>query len=190
MECEHILYVMRHFETEENSSGVFMGHRDYQIIHKTPTVILPDSVKKNRSIKTFCSPLTRAMQSANVLMNNFTEINWHFEILDSLKERGLGEFEGQYKYLLNGNRKYFDELKRLDLSTTPLGAESFVDFRDRVLQCIPIIENALLTQDVLLITHLQVLRVLESYYLKTDLSQWYNISYTTGRIVRLNNEKS
>mgnify|MGYP001831616568 FL=1 len=191
MEYKHNLYVMRHFGTKENSNGVFMGQRDCAInTNAVFNVKIPDSFTYNKKIKLFCSPLRRAVQSASILMKNYPFIDWDLEVMDFLKERSLGEFEGKYKCLLNGNREYFDEMKRLDLKTTPPGGESFDEFRSRVLQVIPVIECALIENDVLLVTHLQVIRTIETYYFDRDLSQWYSMFYSMGEIVRLDNEKS
>lgn len=186
---EHTLYLMRHFPTEANVNEMFMGQQELP-------AILPPNISSNypaewkgdtgKRVYIMCSPLLRARQTAKYLVAQFSKIQWTKEIIPALSERCLGDFEGLYKSMLNANDYYFCDHK-LILDNTPPNAEPFDSFINRVLSVVPRIDNTLLSQDVLIISHMQVLRTLIGYYRGYSLEEiknnWYSIQINNGEII-------
>ncbi|MFM8453427.1 MAG: histidine phosphatase family protein [Gammaproteobacteria bacterium] len=85
-------YYVRHGETEWNSNSLCQGGQDIKLSCKGRD----DAAKlrfffQNKKIrKIFSSPLQRARETANIIANHSLEV----KILDGLKERIFGLFEG------------------------------------------------------------------------------------------------
>ena len=189
---EHTLYLMRHFQTEANINGMFMGQQDLPAI--LPVHISNDypaewKIDTGKKVYIMCSPLLRTLQTAEYIITKFSKIEWTKEIIPALSERCLGDFEGLSKSMLNTNDYYFRNNK-LILNSTPPNAEHIDSFIKRVISVAPRIDNILSTQDVLIISHVQVLRTLIGYYrgysLEETKNNWYSIQIKNGEIIRIN----
>lgn len=190
---EHSLYLMRHFPTEANVNGIFMGQQELPaILPKNISNDYPAEWKTNTGKKVYimCSPLFRALQTAEYLMTQFSKLEWKKETIPALSERCLGNFEGLSKSMLSANDYYFCDYK-LILDKTPPNAEPIDIFIKRVLSVVSKIDNILLSQDVLIISHMQVLRTLIGYYrgysLEETKKNWYSIQINTGEVICINN---
>lgn len=190
---EHTLYLMRHFSTEANVNGIFIGQQDLPAIlpvHINFDYPVEWNIDAGKRVHIMCSPLLRTLQTSEYLIAQFSKLQWTIEVIPALSERGLGDFEGLSKSMLNENDFYFYKHK-LILDNTPPNAEPIDVFIKRVLSSVSRIDNALISQDVLIVSHMQVLRTLIGYYQGFSLEQmkkkWYSIQINNGEIICVNN---
>jgi len=117
---------IRHAPTIANKEGIFMGIQDVscdvQVLEKS-TLKFTD-VEKNI---VYCSPLTRAVKSAEYIFPNTPII-----IDQRLIEKNLGEWAGQSKeYLRKTIPEAFLGSGHLNPLYIPKGGESFEDLKSR-----------------------------------------------------------
>lgn len=119
-------YFIRHGQTDWNVAQKSMGQQDIPL-NNSGIIQARNAAKKlkNLEIKTICvSPLSRAKNTAfiinEILQCPIIEI-------ENLQECCWGIYEGSYKD--NGDRN-----DRWLKGETPVGAESFIDFFERVMQ--------------------------------------------------------
>ena len=175
------LFVARHLATAQNKTAIFMGQGDYDVFDPNEYV---DTFELNgiNECLLLSSPLRRAIQTSQDIMSQKKDVVWTFMLYDPIKERGLGEFEGKPKAELNNNPKYFVN-KKIRLDVTPPGAEPFDLFTHRVINGSQYIFDCLKKSDVLLVTHLQVIRTLICYMNNISYDKWYDIQMPYGKVV-------
>lgn len=190
---EHTLYLMRHFPTEANDNEIFMGQQDLPAIlpkHINSDYPVEWKIDVGKKVHIMCSPLLRTLQTSEYLITQFSKLEWTIEVIPTLSERCLGDFEGLPKSMLNTNDFYFYKHK-LVLDNTPPNAEPIDIFIKRVLSIVSRVDDILLSQDVLIISHMQVLRTLIGYYRGFSLAEmkknWYSIQINNGEIICVNN---
>ena len=175
---ENRLYVMRHFKTYANENDIYMGQTEWPINYDN--ICFDNTLFENvASCYLISSPLLRAVQSAKYVIEKTDKTKWVFETSDLIKERGLGKFEGKIKSSINKNPIYFYD-KKLILHSTPPRGESIFDFCKRVNQIKPYIRYRLQYDNVLLVSHLQVLRALLCKNVNEET--WYNTTFMNGEI--------
>lgn len=182
MEMNKHWFSMRHFLTDEYRNDIYMGQQQYPICN---TNIVTNGLIENLDECTiFASPLKRSVQTVEYIVKTFSETKFYVVYLDQLKERGLGDFEGKPKSPIRNNTEYFVD-KKFIVTKTPPNGESFYDFRLRVEETVPIIMDELRERNVLVVSHLQTLRMIrfcvESLY---DYDNWYDINYVHGEVVQ------
>ena len=181
---EYRLFMMRHFATFENDNDIYMGQLDYSV---NPARM---NLKAGGFVGIDCchlisSPLKRAVESAYYVMNRFSLIKWEFETNDLLKERCLGEFEGKKKSAIKSGKsgdKYFFN-NQLILQETPPGAEGIDSFCARVNSFKKYLDKCLASNNVLLVTHVQVMRALLCDNISND--KWYSMFFSHGEIIEV-----
>ena len=121
---------LRHLPTANNLSDVFLGRLDLDCDKEYIKNVDVDGLKTqlNGVSAVYCSPLKRALQTANLVFENCDKI-----IDNRLIERDLGEWSNVSKQKLrvecpNG----FYSNGRLKFSYTPKGGENFEDVIKRV----------------------------------------------------------
>ena len=176
---------MRHFKTLSNANGIYMGQLEIPIKYPPDITDVMSHSELFNSALLLSSPLLRGRQTAEYICNLFPEKNITIVYSDALKERSLGDFEGRIKSELNGDKNYYDEHKQLLLDKTPPGAEPIPVFLERVDSIIPQIQSYLTMNNVIIISHLQVLRALTCKLGFSNISEWYSITYSYGEIIRL-----
>lgn len=175
---------MRHFVTQEYLNGIYMGQQQYKICNTDiKTNGLLDKIKE---CTIFSSTLARCTQTVDYVISTYSDINFRVVYSNNLVERGLGEFEGKSKILIRKDKKYFNDGLFIVEKTPPKG-ESLTDFRSRVNSEVQIIKEESKHTNILVISHLQVLRMIkfcidESF----DYTNWHNIQYLHGEITREN----
>lgn len=175
---------MRHFLTEEYLNNIYMGQQHYSICN---TDIKTNGLLERLNYCTiFASPLERSQQTVEYVINTYNGINFNVVYLDGLKERGLGDFEGKPKGQIRSNPEYFIDGKFIVTKTPPNG-ENFLNFRKRVDDTVKIILKEYKKNDILVISHLQTLRMIKysvsNIYTYED---WHNINYVHGEVVQEN----
>ena len=176
------LIYMRHFLTEAYKDNIYMGQSDYAICNTV--IINKDALSEMGSCLLLSSTLLRARQTANYIIEQFSNINFTIKLLSELVERGLGDFEGKEKSVVKQNTDFFSN-GNLKFELTPPNGEAFCDFHERIKKAYTKIEFAKRENNVLVISHLQALRML--YFIATgnegDYSKWYDINYKHGEMV-------
>ena len=172
---------MRHFLTEQYRNNIYMGQQQYPICNTD--IITHGLLDALQDCSIFASPLKRSMQTVEYVVKTFDFINFKIKYLDGLAERGLGDFEGKPKEPIRKNAEYFINGKFIVTKTPPNG-ESLSHFRGRVEKAVKEISIAKHTQNILVISHLQTLRMI--YFCVNNLYDydiWHSINYSHGELV-------
>ncbi len=141
------IYLIRHGETEDAEPVRYKGHLDVPLSEKGITqmrqlaryIVKDSSSCSNRLSAIYCSDLSRAMKSAEIIAEPF---GLEPIIMPELRERNFGEWEGMtFKEI---EEKWPDAFKRWannPLKHSPLGGESTTEVRDRVIKALNRILN-------------------------------------------------
>lgn len=113
------LYIVRHGKTDWNVKGLLQGSADIDINEDgiNEAKELAKNINLNKIDICICSPLSRAKQTADILINGKKEIIYD----DLLVERGFGDHEGkkinfdlivpQWDYKLNDSTHNIESLQ-------------------------------------------------------------------------------
>ncbi|MBQ3145596.1 MAG: histidine phosphatase family protein [Clostridia bacterium] len=155
------IYIVRHGQTDANKKGIFQGRMDIELNEEGRKQV-QELANKLRGIKIdyiLCSPLKRAMQTAEII----SEINGiPVKINDKLIERSFGDMEGK-KPTEDFN---IDILTNLDINYDKHEIESIKDLLKRVNEIIKKIEKEYFDKDIILVTHAGVAQAILSYFEK------------------------
>lgn len=172
---------MRHFVTQEYLNDIFMGQQQCEICN---TDIKTNGLLDNLSKCTiFASTLMRSRQTVDYVVSNYQNVDFTVIFSDNLIERNLGIFECKNKASIRTNLTYFDDGKFI-VEKTPPGGESINDFRSRVNKEVQIIKKEFSNNNILVISHLHVLRMI--FLCMHDIfvyDQWHKLNYIHGEIV-------
>lgn len=173
---------MRHFMTHEYLNDIYMGQQQCKICN---TELQNGSLIEDLSQCTiFASTLLRSKQTVDFMLSKYHNIDFKVIFSENLIERGLGDFEGKKKSYIRSNRNFFINDK-FNVEKTPPNGESLIDFRLRVNNEVKIIKNEFKHSNILVISHLQVLRMIRFCVLERyDYVNWHNINYIHGEVVR------
>ena len=155
-----MIYFIRHGETEYNKDARFQGHLDIPL-NKVGVLQAQTALEKSKQLnfdKIYCSPLSRARQTAEI-------INTHHNVKliedDRLKEIYMGSLQGRMFKDLS------DEEKRLAFSTPEyFGGETHEQLCSRVISFFKEIENS--TENILIVSHGGIYRALYKYLNNLD----------------------
>lgn len=155
------LYLVRHGETEGSEVKRYKGSIDVPLSEKgieqvrTASAFISAEVQKNGSAKVnsnlpnfqasgltavYCSPLSRAIKSAEIIAEPF-ELSP--VVMTDLRERSFGIWEGMS--FIEIKEKYPEEFEAWannPLKYSPVGGESTIEVRDRVIKALDIILNS------------------------------------------------
>jgi len=188
------IYFIRHGQTDWNAEGRYQGQKDIALNDlgraqaKNNGVLLADLFAKN-SIKAsdvdwFVSPLSRAIETMDIVQQAFSSDTNKVQIDNSLIEVSFGEFEG---FLHNDLTSSFAKRgKRGEefWQYRPKNGESYVDLLDRVTPFI-----ASLKKPSVIVSHggiARVFRHLVADYAKTKTVNW---SVPQDEILHFSNAK-
>lgn len=113
------LYIVRHGQTEWNAKGIIQGNSDIELneLGKRQAYELASKLDLSDIDICICSPLKRARQTADILVNNKIDIIYD----ESIVERGFGNYEGksieadfiykQWNYELNDSSEGMESVK-------------------------------------------------------------------------------
>lgn len=159
------IYLIRHGETDLNKAKCFYGSLDVSINNtgKRQAMSLKEAFLEINPDNIFISGKKRTKETADIVFPNQAKI-----IEERFAEKGFGEWEG-----LDANeieKLYPEEWQKwLDnpFGYTPPEAESFSEFKKRVLTAYQEIV-ATTTDNVVIISHLGVIRTIVSYASSID----------------------
>ncbi len=173
------LIIVRHGETAWNAADIFRGRVNIGLSENgLPQVNLLSQYLSQKTIQAvYCSPLNRAMQTAEIVArpHGLTPIPD-----DNLTDLDFGEWEGVSRQEVKARYKdlYEKWLERPDLEQIP-GGESLEDARRRSLKAIDDIMAKYKDTTVAIITHRVVTKILECALLGMDNSHFWNIEHDT-----------
>ena len=173
---------MRHFATTEYLEGIYMGQQQYPICN---TNITTNGLLENlKSCTIFASTLKRSIQTVEYVVDKYTDITFEVTYLNELIERGLGDFEGKDKHAIRKKYEHFFD-EKLIVTKTPPNGESLSDLRKRVDSVVWSISDFAQKRNVLIISHLQTLRMIRYCITKSyDYSAWHSINYAHAEVVK------
>lgn len=162
MKCYYV-YLIRHGMTEANLKGQYAGFLDVEVCEEGKKKL--ELLKKNYEYpevqEYYSSPLTRCIQTANIIYPNKEII-----INENLKEQNFGDWEGKTTKELSGDINFKKWLENSCENSTPNG-ESLEEFRTRLFTGFEEIINSLITRKVMsacIFTHGGVIMNLMSKY--------------------------
>lgn len=153
---------LRHGETDWNRQGILQGFTDIPLNEQgRAQAKAAIDILRNQSIdRIVCSPLSRARETMEIINADLRKpVSFH----DGIRERHFGAFEGQSPEEITRMRsEMMASGAALEESGYPCppGAETYADFRDRIITAIHDELHATPEQAVMFVCHGGVYRVL------------------------------
>lgn len=122
-----ILFV-RHGQTQLNAEGRWLGSTDAPLSESGKKALIEkkEIINKYKPVqKLYCSPMKRCLETADIYFEGMKK-----EIIDNLKERSFGDFEGKNHDELKDN-PYYKEFFKTDWQSNVPNGESSEDFFKR-----------------------------------------------------------
>lgn len=155
--------LVRHGQTEDNYSGVVQGLKNNLLSDtgRRQCQKLRDKLKDKHFDVCYMSPLVRTVETAMILIGDRVEMIPDKRII----ERDMGKFEGK-PHAEYDAKKYWN----YEGNCNELGVESIQDVFKRCQDFLDYIFEKHGGQDILIVTHTAVLRVLRHLLLKHKLT--------------------
>jgi alpha-ribazole phosphatase len=181
------IYLIRHGETEDADSGRYKGHLDVPLskngikqIKKLGRYISGEAGKWGSAevdhtglSAIYCSDLIRAVKSADIIAE---QLDLKSMILAGLRERNFGEWEGMTfgeieKKWPDAFRAWADN----PLKFSPVGGESTLEARNRVMPAFNKIIDQHKEQSIVIVSHGGVIRIILCELLGIPLENIFRI---------------
>ncbi len=159
--------LIRHAPTTYNLNNIFMGDQDIPIsdVGADMAQKLRLAIGEKTYARYYCSPLIRTIDTARLIFPDA-----EFIIDACLKERGLGQWAGKSKQeIRNIFPKAFLESGPINPYFTPPDGEPLLHFLKRVSSFLSRIIDCKSNQNILIITHHGVIRVIRCLFEKRPL---------------------
>lgn len=176
------LILIRHGESTWNKLKRVQGIRNPRLSDKgrKQSQLLANRFNGMKFDAVYSSHLSRAYDTAKILTNN------HICIVKDLHEIELGVWEGktinqvskEYKELYN---KWYKEPLEIKIP----GAETILEFKERVVRTLDGIRRQHPNQDVLVVTHGGVITIYLTHLLEMNLNKVWSISLKNGSVTIL-----
>jgi broad specificity phosphatase PhoE len=182
---ERTLYLIRHGTTEANLTNRFAG--------RTPEPLHPTGIKQMQELggelqscnirRIFCGPLPRTRQSAAILQKY---LHTPVTVSDALTEINIPHWDGRTKEEIRAafGDEYPTWLRNPAQFALP-GCETLAEVRDRGIQALERFVNDEPVGNLLLVSHLIVLRCLVLSCRNMTLQEFRTIRIDNGSVVRL-----
>lgn len=175
------LYVVRHGYTEENEKCTYYGNLDpkLNVRGKKQCSSINKFLEEKCFSKVYTSSKRRTKETANIITNctNVVEDK-------RLDERNFGIFEGKnYKDLMKNYEVQYKQWQQDWINYIIPKGESHRDFSLRIYNCIEeILQNHKNDDDILLVTHAGVMRVIYTYVMNGDMELFWKFSCHNGDV--------
>ncbi len=181
------IYLIRHGETEDADSGRYKGHLDLPLSEngikqiKRLARYISGEVGEHGSVEVdhsglsaiYCSDLIRAVKSADIISDQF---DLKPMILAGLRERNFGEWEGMtFNEIEEKWPNAFSAWASNPLKFSPVGGENTLEARDRVMPAFNEITNQHKGQNVAIVSHGGVIRIILCELLEMPLENIFRI---------------
>ncbi len=186
------LYLVRHGECE--GSGTYIGRgSDVELtaqgskqIHKLSKKLKSDFALHGFD-NIYTSTMKRCLETTEIISEYLpSKINK----INNIEEINFGDWEGKtYSDIQNSTYQRYNEWIEDPVNNQPPGGESLIDLKKRVMEFIPDIEvyiNDDKVWNIAIISHKGPLSILLLYYLKLDLSFFWNFKIDRGSVSKLN----
>jgi|GEM_PF-2315608 len=181
------IVLIRHGSTDWNKNNKVQGRNNIELnqdgINQINSII--PFIKIFNPDSLFCSPIKRAMQSAEIIS---TAINVKIIEMDEFMEINVGEWQGKSGADLLSLRSWNIYLNDPE-KAHPEDGESFINFHNRVVNGFEAILK-IKKNKVLIVTHSDVIRVIICYALNLPLVRIHSFKINLGSVSRINYDKN
>jgi phosphoserine phosphatase len=173
------IIIVRHGETAWNTADIFRGRVNIGLSEKgqKQAELLADYLSQKKIKAVYCSPLPRAIQTAEAVARR-QHVN--AQTMHELTDLDFGEWEGisRQEVKIKYKQIYDLWLERPDLAQIP-GGESMADARKRALSALEKIMAQNKEGTVAIITHRVITKILTCALLGLDDSHFWNVEQDT-----------
>ncbi len=176
---------VRHGEIESNRKKVYAGWSEEQLTRKgRQQAIEAGKILLGSDIGSiYCSPLKRTVQTAEIIGRILTKKPIPCE---SLKELKLGIWEGKSEEEIRRDfPEQWDLWNAKPAELVVEGRETLHELLKRALSGVNKIETECRNGNVLVVTHVAVMRVLLLYSQELDLNLYHAVAIPNGRIIEI-----
>ncbi len=183
------LYLVRHGTTDENGEGSevkrYKGSIDVPMSEKGIEQIKKASVfiteRVNGHLSTvYTSPLSRALKSADIIARPY---NLAPAVITDLRERSFGVWEGMsFTEIKEQYPEEFEAWANNPLKYSPVAGESTIEVRDRVIRAIEKILNAHNGENIAIVAHGGVNRIILCHIIGIPLENIFRIEQDNAAI--------
>lgn len=176
------IYVVRHGETEYSALNKYadISNIPLNMNGEEQAKKLRDEIEKLNIDIIISSPLIRAAKTAEIINERMQK---KLVLSDFFAERNVGVYEGKTKE--EAESQYPEMAARnctRQLDDAPLGGETIREFERRVLMGVKEIMDQYKGQNVLIVCHGFVARILNKYFNQLDYDEMYNYVLKHGVI--------
>ncbi len=181
------LILVRHAESTWNKSNRVQGIKNPKLSNKgrRQSQLLAEKFNGMKFDAVYSSPLKRAYDTAKILVKNMSYKTYktYISTVEDLQEIKLGVWEGM---TINQVRQKYKELyaqwyqKPVEVKIP--GAETVLEFRDRVVNVLDGIRAKHPDQEVLVVTHGGVITLYLAHLLEMDLNRLWSISLKNAAV--------
>lgn len=171
------IHLIRHGETEDADSRRYKGHIDVPLSDIGKEQIKRLSKYMSTAVSgceaVYCSDLSRALKSAEIIAEPF---RLEPVIMEFLRERNFGVWEGMTFDEIKG--KYndaFNAWAENPLEFGPVGGESTIEVRDRIMPAFNVIADKHRGQKIAIVSHGGVIRIILCELLGIPLENIFRI---------------
>lgn len=179
------VHLIRHGESIWNRLGLVQGTRDSGLTlkGKKQANLLAERLNKCSFEAIYSSSLKRAYQTANALsaVHNLPVV-----IEDGLREIELGDWEGKsHQQIVSQDKENFEQWYKLPLEVRIPGAETVIEFKDRVVKTIESILSRHAQGEIAIISHGGVISVYLAWLLEMNLNKVWTIALKNGALTTI-----
>lgn len=187
------IYLIRHGEVEDSNPRRYNGHRDVPLsangvaqLKRLAAFLSSEELKAGRAEgekhselqAVYCSGLSRAGRSAEIIAEPF---GLEPIVVDGLKERSFGEWEGMtFDEIAEKWPDAFNAWAADPLRFSPIGGESTLETRDRVMPAFNKLVNDHKGDEIAVVSHGGVTRVILCELLGIPLENIFRIEQDFG----------
>jgi len=182
------IFFLRHLETSLNKEKIISGQLDsFTILNDNKAEINFDlsEVSNFEEIQILSSPLKRCVDTANILKTKLFNLKSELVIIDELKERGFGCFEGKEKNKLVLDNPSFFYNNKFIFELTPPDGESLNEVEKRADKVIFYL-NENKNNNIIICSHNHFMKILITKINKIPLAEISNFNFKNGEIINLN----
>ncbi|MEW6095033.1 MAG: histidine phosphatase family protein [bacterium] len=175
------LILVRHGESTWNKLKRIQGAKNPRLSDKgiKQSQLLANRFNEMRFDAVYSSHLNRAYQTAKILINS----NTHICIIEDLQEIKLGVWEGKtIDQVSKEYKEIYDKWYQKPLEVKIPGAETILEFKNRVVRTIDGIKRQHPGQEVLVVTHGGVISIYLAHLLEMNLNKVWSISLKNGSV--------
>ena len=179
------IYLVRHGITQANKENRFAGRTDEElhVEGKDQIIQVGDRLKNNDLSAVYCGPSRRTLQSAEILG---TLLGIPFSDLEELDEINISHWDGLTKDEIR--QEFGDEyptwLNSPQNFSLP-GCETLKKVQERAVRAVNHILQHHNSENLLLVSHLIVLRCLVLYYQGLEIKEFRSIKINNGSILQV-----